>query len=85
MSDVTKVRAVFRCTTIKRILGYEGEEHVICLQAVADKEGTYKSYSKWTPSGQVEMHLTNPGAVGAFELGKTYFLDFSPTPETEQK
>jgi len=46
--------------------------------------GTYgdgkdnESWSKYTPSGKVEMAITNPSAIEAFEIGKAYFLDFTP-------
>lgn len=37
-----------------------------------------ESWSKWTPQGQVSMVITNPDAIAAFELGKEYYLDFTP-------
>jgi hypothetical protein len=37
-----------------------------------------EEWTKWTPSGSVKMHITNPEAVGQFEVGKDYFLDFTP-------
>ncbi|MGO7576604.1 hypothetical protein ACC699_17160 [Rhizobium ruizarguesonis] len=46
--------------------------------------GTYgdgkdnESWSKYTPSGKIEMSITNPGAIDAFEKGKAYFVDFAP-------
>ena len=36
------------------------------------------SWSKWTPSGSIEMAVTNPAAVDQFELGKAYFINFTP-------
>jgi hypothetical protein len=46
--------------------------------------GTYgdgevnKSWSKWTPSGHLQITITNPDAIDQFEKGKAYFLDFTP-------
>ncbi|MBT9370288.1 hypothetical protein [Rhizobium sp. CSW-27] len=37
-----------------------------------------ESWSRWTPSGQVQMSITNPKAIDAFEKGKAYYLDFTP-------
>ena len=37
-----------------------------------------KPWSKATPQGQVTMTITNPEAIEAFTLGKTYYLDFTP-------
>ena len=36
-----------------------------------------KRYSKATPSGRLEMTVDNPPAQAFFELGKSYYLDFS--------
>jgi len=30
------------------------------------------------------MTITNPGAIDAFELGKFYFVDFTPAPVLEK-
>ncbi|WP_316184761.1 MULTISPECIES: hypothetical protein [unclassified Bradyrhizobium] len=46
--------------------------------ADGDVEGTNKSWSKWTPSGQLSITITNPDAIDAFEKGKAYYLDFTP-------
>jgi hypothetical protein len=37
-----------------------------------------EAWSKWTPCGSVSMTITNPEAVAQFEVGKDYFLDFTP-------
>lgn len=45
--------------------------------------GTYgdgkenESWSKYTPSGKIEMAITNPAAIDAFSVGKAYFVDFT--------
>ena len=39
---------------------------------------TNKSWSKYTPSGKIEMSVTNPAAIEQFEQGKAYFVDFTP-------
>ena len=38
-------------------------------------------WSKYTPSGHLEMHVTNPDAFGAFEPGQLVWLDISPAEE----
>lgn len=46
--------------------------------------GTYgdgkvnESWSKYTPSGQLQITITNPDAIDKFEKGKAYYLDFTP-------
>lgn len=36
-----------------------------------------KSFSKYTPSGDIRLHITNPAVLGFFEAGKQYFVEFS--------
>lgn len=35
------------------------------------------SWSRFTPSGEISMLITNPAAVDQFELGGEYFIDFT--------
>lgn len=39
------------------------------------------AWSQATPSGYVELTITNPAAFGAFEVNKEYMLTFSEAPE----
>jgi hypothetical protein len=77
------VRAKFQCTRIEQgAYGLEGHNHsAITMTAVSGNEN--KSWSKWTPSGQLTMTVNNPEAVKQFEIGKHYFLDFSEAPAKE--
>ncbi len=36
-----------------------------------------ESWSKYTPSGELRMTITNPAAIDAFEKGKPYYIDFT--------
>lgn len=71
------VRAKFRVEAVQDI----GEaSKSVTLRAVYsdDKESANYSWSKWTPSGELRMSITNPDAFNQFELGAEYFLDFTP-------
>lgn len=37
-----------------------------------------ESWSKYTPSGTIEMNVTNPTAIERFEPGKAYYVTFDP-------
>jgi hypothetical protein len=37
-----------------------------------------REWSKWTPSGELRLTITNPDAYNQFVIGKTYWVDFSP-------
>ncbi|HIC9028859.1 TPA: hypothetical protein ACW7Z2_000221 [Citrobacter freundii] len=34
-----------------------------------------KAWSKYTPGGLLQMHISNPAAFEKFEQGKEYYLD----------
>lgn len=37
-----------------------------------------KSFAKATPSGEITLGITNPSALEFFEIGKAYYIDFTP-------
>jgi hypothetical protein len=74
------VRAKFRCMGITHAFTNSAEYSaaVISLVPVWEQDGVNKIWSKATPQGKIEMTITNPDAVEQFELGKEYFVDFTP-------
>lgn len=72
------IRAKFSCWEVKTD---EYGEHVL-LQAVygSDEKDNEENnqFSESTPSGRLEMQISNPGAKGFFEPEKEYYLDFTP-------
>lgn len=70
------IKAKFKCTSVTKI---EGGSEVVSMSPVTSGSGSdNKSWSKYTPSGSLSMSITAEGAVGIFEPGKEYFLDFTP-------
>ena len=72
------VRAKFKVVETRRVDYGSGVQEVIKM-APASGEGN-ESWSKWTPSGSIEMSITNPDAVAQLELGKHYYVDFHAVP-----
>ena len=71
------VLAKFRCNSILRTADGSGNEaNTVRFSAVTDKAN--EEWSRWTPSGMLEISITNPALVGTFKLNQDYFLDFSP-------
>ncbi|HEY9250985.1 MAG TPA: hypothetical protein VIO38_17710 [Rariglobus sp.] len=74
------VRAKFRCMSITHAYtaspGYSAA--TVSLVPVWEQEGVNRKWSKATPSGKIEMLITEPGSVEQFELGKEYHVDFTP-------
>lgn len=69
------VKAKFRCHFIQK--AEDDSYRVIHLSAVtADKAGN-EDWSKYTPSGDIRMYITNPPAFEQFKQGGEYFVEFS--------
>lgn len=72
-----KVRAKFQVQSTKQV-SWDPNVRIIELTAVTAGSGKdNESWSKWTPSGRLEMHITNPAASDFFTLGKAVYLDFT--------
>lgn len=82
---VDKVRAKFFVTGIELFEQPTGSGKVK-MTARNSKEGDNTDWSQWTPSGSVEMYITNPVAFDFFKKAldnKTpLYVDFAPIPST---
>lgn len=69
------VRAKFRCNTITEHAGTSAK--TIKFSPMYDTSiPEDQRYSTATPSGELSMYVDNPAV--SFELGKQYYLDFTP-------
>lgn len=57
-----------------------GNAEKVKLHAVCSDSPENKQWSDATPSGTLEMYISNPGAHGLIEEGKEYFIDITPAP-----
>lgn len=74
------VRAKFKVNEIRRHQYGTDEMQTIAMTPVyCDKEGS-ENHEFWnaTPQGKVELGVINLKAANFFELGKEYYLDFTP-------
>jgi hypothetical protein len=55
--------------------------------ATADPEHENSKFWQASPSGRIELGCANLDAAGAFELGKEYYVDFTPAdpPPTDDQ
>lgn len=74
------VRAKFRCMSIAHSFTGNPDHSAatITLFPVWEQDGVNRKWSQATPSGKIEMLITNPSAVEQFDIGKEYFVDFTP-------
>lgn len=58
------------------VTDFGNNNHNVNLSPVTGGSDENKSFSLWTPSGKIEMHITNPDCIGFFEAGKEYYVEF---------
>jgi hypothetical protein len=80
------ITAKFHCHNVDLQPGNPPQESV-SLGAVTDDTPENKTWSDATPSGHLDLLITNPAAQGFFKRGEEYFLeirhaggDAPPTP-----
>lgn len=74
------VKAKFKCQSIS---GDENNKNIQMNAVIGyDEKGVRsdenESWSKYTPSGSLQINITNPDAFNQFEIGKEYYLTFDP-------
>lgn len=69
------VRAKFKVETKD-----PGEQGRVTLRPVYSSDPNHENKSFWdaTPGGNIELYITNPAGFRQLELGKEYYVDFSP-------
>jgi len=81
------VRAKFRVQEIKSQASYQtggtGGKCQESVRLVAATDERNKTWSKYTPSGSIEMQIDNPEALDQFKLGECVYVDFTDAPAAE--
>lgn len=74
------VRCKFRVLSVQHHYTPDPTKPVaeIKLAPVWEQDGPNRQWSEATPQGSISLMITKPGAVAAFDIGKQYFVDFSP-------
>ena len=75
------IRAKFYCAKVARHANGPAEETSavdVELRAVYGDGEQNKEWSRWTPSGGLQMQVTNPACFDAFKEGAEYYIDISP-------
>tara|TARA_R110002096_G_scaffold172484_6_gene346182 strand:- start:321 stop:569 length:249 start_codon:yes stop_codon:yes gene_type:complete len=80
MSSVVRAKLVVKEVT--HLLDGEGkpEHEQVSLSAVFSNDESDINYqwSKWTPSAEFNISITNPNAMNKLRSGKQYFVDLTP-------
>lgn len=71
------VRAKFVCRSVDKAEGHSPSE-IVRFEAVTADTDENKTWSKYTPWGELRMSITNPAAFGQFAIGQEIFVDLNP-------
>ena len=55
----------------------EVQSETLTLYPVTGGSDENKSFSNSTPSGKIEIQITNPELFGKFKTGESYYVDFT--------
>ncbi|MGM0882617.1 MAG: hypothetical protein ACQEXQ_16440 [Bacillota bacterium] len=74
------VRAKFYCAEKREHANHVNTEKMetVVLQPIMNGSEENKRFYKYSPSGKIELCIMNPEAAKQFEVGKSYYVDFTP-------
>ncbi len=82
---MSKVRAKFSVQNVMQAKTTDGtvySENVTLAPVYSSDPGSEKAaFWKATPSGRIDLYISNPDAHGKFEQGKEYYVDFTPAKD----
>jgi len=74
------VRGKFKLNEVTHV-EYSADARKLRFGAVCNNNTEENAkFHKYTPSGEINMTVDNPEASKQYELGKEYYVDFSPVP-----
>lgn len=69
----TTILAKFK---VGSVTDFGNDNHNVKMSPVTSGSEENKSFSMYTPSGSIEMHITNPAVIGFFKAGEEYYVEF---------
>lgn len=75
--------AMLRCKFKLREVSRHEHGRRVVLTASNQTDGDNTDWSKWSPSGELSIQVTNPTAIeriDAMTIGDHFYLDLSPVP-----
>ncbi len=75
------IRAKFKLNEEQRFEGLASRRYKFGTVYSNAPDSENKAFWDATPQGSIEMTVTNKDAWPFFELGREYYLDFTPAPE----
>jgi hypothetical protein len=78
MKPQVKTRAKFEVISVTQYARFQGVKVEMTPVYSNDESDPNKAFWEATPNGKIEMQISNPSAAQQFEVGKEYYVDFSP-------
>lgn len=78
MEPQVKTRAKFQVMSITKYAQFTGAKIEMAPVYSDDPSHPNKAFWEATPNGKIEIQINNPLAIQQFEVGKEYYVDFSP-------
>jgi hypothetical protein len=75
------MRAKFK---VQEVANYEGGMQKVSMAPVMDTKygengaNEDNTFARYTPSGEIRLHITNPELKDKIQPGETYYIDFTP-------
>jgi hypothetical protein len=79
MSGLSSTRAKFSCVEIVRV----ADSDTITFRPVISGSAENREFFKWTPAGSIVLGVVGSAVSRQFEVGRDYYVDFTPAPELE--
>lgn len=80
---MTTMRAKMQVQKVE-LMGTVEVLHLSCVAKTgaypADGSNEDNTFAKWTPSGSLQLSVTNPALHGKFKPGMKFYLDFTEAP-----
>lgn len=79
-------RAKFQCESVTNRDNYGKRYQTVILNAVCsdgDKQSEDNQFAEATPSGRIEMSISNQDAIDLIKPGRKYYIDFTPEKDEE--
>lgn len=70
------MRTILAKFKVGSVTNFGNDNQEVKMTPVISGSEENKSFSKYTPSGDVRLHITNPDVLDFFEAGKEYYLEF---------
>lgn len=72
------VRAKFRVDGVYKTEQPNEDWYTVILRPVTYGSEENESFYRWTPGGEIGLQLVREDTAQQFEVGKEYYVDFTP-------